>query len=90
MIGPGGLQSLAKNGWPINEKRVVIVGSGPLLLAVAVGLKRLGATIVGIAEQASQTSIRKFGLFLARHPTKLWQGIQLKLRLTGVPYRYGV
>jgi len=90
VIGPGGLQSLAKNGWPINEKRVVIVGSGPLLLAVAVGLKRLGAIIVGIAEQASQTSIRKFGLFLARHPTKLWQGIQLKLRLTGVPYRYGV
>jgi NADPH-dependent 2,4-dienoyl-CoA reductase/sulfur reductase-like enzyme len=90
VIGPGGLQSLAKNGWPVNEKRVVIAGSGPLLLAVAVGLKRLGATIVGIAEQASQASIRKFGLFLAANPTKLWQGIQLKLRLTGIPYRYGV
>jgi D-hydroxyproline dehydrogenase subunit alpha len=89
VVGPGGLQSLAKNGWPVNEKRVVIVGSGPLLLAVAVGLKRLGATVVGIAEQATQASIRKFGLFLARHPTKLWQGIQLKLRLTGIPCRYG-
>jgi NADPH-dependent 2,4-dienoyl-CoA reductase/sulfur reductase-like enzyme len=89
VIGPGGLQSLAKNGWPVNEKRVVIAGSGPLLLAVAVGLKRLGATVVTIAEQASQANITKFGLFLARHPTKLWQGIQLKLRLTGIPYRYG-
>jgi len=89
VFGPGGLQSLAKNGWPVNEKRVVIAGSGPLLLAVAAGLKRLGATVVGIAEQASQASITKFGLFLARHPSKLWQGIQLKLRLTGIPYRYG-
>jgi NADPH-dependent 2,4-dienoyl-CoA reductase/sulfur reductase-like enzyme len=90
VIGPGGLQSLAKNGWPVNEKRIVIAGSGPLLLAVAVGLKRLGATVVGIAEQASGASIRKFGLFLTRHPSKLWQGIQLKLQLTGIPYRYGV
>jgi D-hydroxyproline dehydrogenase subunit alpha len=90
VVGPGGLQSLAKNGWPVNEKRVVIAGSGPLLLAVAVGLKRLGATIVTIAEQASQASITKFALLLSRHPTKLWQGIQLKLRLTGIPYRYGV
>jgi NADPH-dependent 2,4-dienoyl-CoA reductase/sulfur reductase-like enzyme len=89
VVGPGGLQSLAKNGWPVNEKRVAIAGSGPLLLAVAVGLKRLGATIVSISEQASQASITKFGLFLARHPSKLWQGIQLKLRITGIPYRYG-
>jgi NADPH-dependent 2,4-dienoyl-CoA reductase/sulfur reductase-like enzyme len=89
VVGPGGLQSLAKNGWPVNQKRVVIAGSGPLLLAVAVGLKRLGANVVTIAEQASQASITKFGLFLARHPSKLWQGIQLKLRLTGIPFRYG-
>jgi NADPH-dependent 2,4-dienoyl-CoA reductase/sulfur reductase-like enzyme len=90
VIGPGGLQSLAKNGWPINEKRIVIAGTGPLLLAVAVGLKRIGATVVGIAEQASQANIRKFALFLSRHPSKLWQGIQLKLRLTGIPCSYGV
>ena len=58
VIGPGGLQSLAKNGWPVNEKRVAIAGSGPLLLAVAVGLKRLGAAVVSISEQAPQASIR--------------------------------
>ncbi len=90
IIGPGGLQSLAKNGWPVNGKRVVIVGSGPLLLAVAVGLKRLGATIVSISEQAPQSSITRFAVFLCRYPVKIWQGIQLKLRLTGIPYRYGV
>jgi NADPH-dependent 2,4-dienoyl-CoA reductase/sulfur reductase-like enzyme len=90
IIGPGGLQSLAKNGWPVNGKRIVIAGSGPLLLAVAVGLKRLGATIVSISEQASQSSINKFALFLSRYPAKIWQGIQLKLQLTGIPYRYDV
>jgi len=90
VIGPGGLQSLAKNGWPVNEKRVAIAGSGPLLLAVAVGLKRLGAAVVSISEQAPQASIRNFAWFLSRHPSKLWQGVQLKLRLTGIPCRYGV
>jgi NADPH-dependent 2,4-dienoyl-CoA reductase/sulfur reductase-like enzyme len=90
VVGPGGLQSLAKNGWPVNDKRVVVAGSGPLLLAVAVGLKRLGATVVSISEQASKASITKFGLFLARHPSKLWQGMQLKLQIAAIPFRYGV
>ena len=35
VIGAGGLQALAKAGLPIAHKRVVIAGSGPLLLAVA-------------------------------------------------------
>ena len=89
IMGPGGLQSLAKNGWPVNGKRIVIAGSGPLLLAVAVGLKRLGATIVSISEQAPRSNINKFALHLSRHPSKLWQGTRLKLQLTGVPFRYG-
>ena len=90
VLGPGGLQSVAKNGWPVAGKRIVIAGSGPLLLAVAVGLKRLGATIVSISEQASQSRVTRFALCLSRYPAKIWQGIQLKLQLTGIPYRYGV
>lgn len=89
VLGPGGLQSLAKNGWPVAGKRIVIAGSGPLLLAVAVGLKRLGATIVSISEQASQSAVNKFAFFLSRYPAKIWQGIQLKLQLIGTPYRHG-
>ena len=52
VMGPGGLQALVKNGWPISGKRVVICGTGPLLLAVAKGLRNYGAKIVSIAEQA--------------------------------------
>ena len=35
VMGAGGLQALAKSGLPMAGKRVVIAGSGPLLLAVA-------------------------------------------------------
>src|SRR6185369_12324767 len=35
VMGAGGLQALVKTGLPIEGKRVVVAGSGPLLLAVA-------------------------------------------------------
>ena len=35
VFGAGGLQALVKGGLPISGKRVVVAGSGPLLLAVA-------------------------------------------------------
>lgn len=90
ILGPGGLQALVKNGWPIDRQRVVIAGSGPLLLAVADGLKKFGAKIVSISEQASWPRVAAFGLGLWAYPDKLWQGAHLKSRLLGVPYRCGV
>ena len=90
VVGPGGLQALAKNGWPMMGKRVVVAGSGPLLLAVADGLKRKGAQIVSICEQASWTNVARFGAGLFPHPGKLAQAAGMKLRLAGAPYRCGV
>lgn len=89
VFGPGGLQALVKNGWPIEGKRVVVAGSGPLLLAVADGLKKFGARIVSITEQAPWPRVRNFGLTLMAHPSKLFQGAGIKWRLRGVPYRFG-
>jgi NADPH-dependent 2,4-dienoyl-CoA reductase/sulfur reductase-like enzyme len=89
IIGPGGLQALVKNGWPIEGQRVLLAGSGPLLLAVADGLRHYGAEIVAIVEQASRAKVNRFGLGLWRHPAKLWQGVALKLSLGGVPYYSG-
>src|SRR5271169_2750471 len=43
VMGAGGLQALAKSGMPIEGKKVVIAGSGPLLLAVAGYLRAHGA-----------------------------------------------
>jgi D-hydroxyproline dehydrogenase subunit alpha len=90
ILGPGGLQSLAKNGWPVSRRRVVIAGSGPLLLAVADGLKKLGARIVSIAEQVPWARVMGFGTTLLSHPGKLAQALGIKMRLLGVPYRCGV
>jgi D-hydroxyproline dehydrogenase subunit alpha len=89
VVGPGGLQALGKNGWPIAGKRVVVCGTGPLLLAVADGLQQHGAKIVSIAEQAPLGRIVNFGFQLLRHPAKIAQGIGIKARLWDVPFRCG-
>jgi len=90
VFGPGGLQALAKNGWPVAGKRVVVAGTGPLLLAVADGLKKRGAKIVSIAEQAPLARVAAFGLKLMAHPGKILQGLGIGMRLGGIPYRCGV
>jgi NADPH-dependent 2,4-dienoyl-CoA reductase/sulfur reductase-like enzyme len=88
ILGPGGLQALVKNGWPVRGQRVLLAGSGPLLVAVAEGLRRHEARIVGIVEQAPASKVWRFGFGLCRHPTKLWQAARLKLGLSGVPCYY--
>ena len=86
VMGVGGLQAMVKGGLDIRGKRIVIAGSGPLLLAVAASLRSRGAEVVLIAEQADAGSVRSFGARLAFHPAKLVQGAALKARLLGVPY----
>lgn len=87
VFGAGGLQVLAKNGWPVAGRRIVIAGSGPLLLAAAATLRGLGAKVVRIAEQAGWRDLAGFGAGLLRHPRKLVQAAGLARRLAGVRYR---
>lgn len=87
--GAGGLQALAKQGWPVAGKRVVIGGSGPLLLAAADTLRKHGARVVGIYEQAPAAAVMTFARQLRHWPARAWQAAGLRLRLAGVPYRYG-
>lgn len=90
VFGPGGLQVLAKAGWPVAGKRVVIAGSGPLLIAAAAHLRQAGARIVFIAEQADWRALLGFGAKLPwLAPDKLVQGLGYQWRLMGVPYRAG-
>jgi NADPH-dependent 2,4-dienoyl-CoA reductase/sulfur reductase-like enzyme len=86
VTGVGGLQSLVKSGLPIAGKKVAVAGSGPLLLAVAAFLRKHGADVQLIAEQAPLKPIARFGLGLFGHPAKLVQGIGYKLGLLGVRY----
>ena len=84
--GAGGLQALAKGGYPVESKRVVIAGSGPLLLAVAATLTERGAQVVAIAEQAATPQLARFALGLFATPSKIMQGLQLWAALRGIPY----
>jgi D-hydroxyproline dehydrogenase subunit alpha len=86
VMGAGALQALAKSGLPIAGKRVVVAGAGPLLLAVAAYLKKHGAEVAMICEQASWTSLMGFSLSLAPHPQKISQGLSLRKELAGVPF----
>ena len=78
VLGAGGLQALAKGGLSVAGKSVVVAGSGPLLLAVAAWLRRHGADVPLIAEQAPLRRIFRFAALLPRHPSKLSQAWSLR------------
>jgi NADPH-dependent 2,4-dienoyl-CoA reductase/sulfur reductase-like enzyme len=86
VMGAGGFQALVKSGLLISGKRVVVAGSGPLLLAVAAYLRKHGAVIPIICEQASRASLARFGLALFSQPQKIAQGLSLRKELSGVPF----
>lgn len=88
VMGAGGLQALVKTGLGIVGKKVVIAGSGPLLLAVAAYLREHGANVLLIAEQASTLRLAKFGASLIAS-SKATQARELRRRLKGIRYLAG-
>jgi len=89
VMGAGGLQALVKSGMPIAGKKVVVAGSGPLLLAVAAYLKTHDADIRVIAEQAPWAWLMRFGLSLPFHGQKIGQAFGIKKQLSRIAYRPG-
>jgi NADPH-dependent 2,4-dienoyl-CoA reductase/sulfur reductase-like enzyme len=89
VAGAGGLQALVKSGLDVSDKRIVVAGTGPLLLAISAGLADAGARIVAIYEQASLANLIGFGLTLAGFPRKFAEGIEYFRKLRGIPYRTG-
>ena len=86
VMGAGGLQAMVKSGLPIRGKRIVVAGTGPLLLAVAAYLRKMGAEIPTVCEQAPWSSLARFGAALLRYPEKISQARQLRKKLAGVSY----
>ncbi len=86
VMGAGGLQALVKSGLPIRRARVVVTGTGPLLLAVAAYLRKHGAEIPIICEQTSLTRLARFSVALMRQPEKIGQAMQLRRELAGIPF----
>jgi D-hydroxyproline dehydrogenase subunit alpha len=89
VTGAGGAQALVKQGWPVAGRRVLVAGSGPLLLAAAATLRAHGAQVLGILEQAPAKAVCGFAAGLWRWPGKAAQALALRARLRGIPYRTG-
>jgi D-hydroxyproline dehydrogenase subunit alpha len=87
--GAGALQALVKMGLAVRGRRIVVAGTGPLLLAVASLLRAHGAEIACIAEQADKTRLLPVAMGLLRSPAKLRQAIALRRSLKGVPILFG-
>ncbi len=87
VMGAGGLQALVKSGLLVSGKKVVVAGSGPLLLAVAAHLREHGADVRLVAEQAPWPRVARFAMSLLLQKTKLAQAFEIKRQLSGVPYK---
>ena len=77
VTGAGALQALIKAGLDVRGQRIVIAGTGPLLLAAAATATQAGATVVRIAEQASWAALAGFAAQLPRWPAKALQALTL-------------
>lgn len=89
VMGIGGAQALLKAGASFTGKRVVIAGSGPLMLPVAASLARSGARVVLVAEQASRVAVARFAAALWRSPSMLAQAAKYRARFLSSPYSTG-
>jgi NADPH-dependent 2,4-dienoyl-CoA reductase/sulfur reductase-like enzyme len=90
VCGVGGLQVMAKAGLSLQKKRVVVAGTGPLLLACAEQMVRAGATLVAIVEQASMRKLLPFAAYLAAfEPARAWQGLHYRAKTFRAPFYSG-
>jgi NADPH-dependent 2,4-dienoyl-CoA reductase/sulfur reductase-like enzyme len=89
VTGAGALQALIKGGTPVRDERIVIAGSGPLLVAALATAREAGARVVAVVEQAPAGEVARFGVSLLREPAKLRQAIALTRGFAGLRYWTG-
>jgi NADPH-dependent 2,4-dienoyl-CoA reductase/sulfur reductase-like enzyme len=89
VMGMGGAQALLKSGASFRGKRVVIAGSGPLMLPVAAALSDAGAKLALVAEQAPGRAVNRFAAGLWRTPSILLQAARYRARFLTSSYSTG-
>ena len=87
VVGVGGLQAFLKSGLRLPGRRVVLAGTGPLLLPVAAALATAGAEVVLVAEQVGSLTLAGFGARLLLSPHKLLEGFRYRAAFLSSPYR---
>jgi NADPH-dependent 2,4-dienoyl-CoA reductase/sulfur reductase-like enzyme len=87
----GGLQILLKSQGIIPQGKIVIAGTGPLLLYTASQLVEKGAVVQAVLEASSRNQWMKWSMRLWRMPGILGKGFQYLnvLRKHKVPVHYG-
>ncbi len=88
VTGIGGLQALLKSGLTIRGSRVVLAGSGPLLLPVAAAVAQAGGHLALVAEQAPWQTLAAFAAVAFRSPARVMQAIRYRSAFRA-PYRVG-
>ena len=74
VVGAGGAQAMLKAGLVLPGRRIVVAGSGPLLLAVAGSLAAAGATVPVVVEASGYACYARAPRTLAANPRKLAEG----------------
>ena len=75
VIGAGGAQAMLKAGLVLPGRRVVVAGSGPLLLAAAASLTAAGARVPAVVEASGYLGYARRPDVLAAVPGKLGEGV---------------
>ncbi|MFG3040864.1 FAD-dependent oxidoreductase [Streptomyces sp. NPDC048330] len=70
VVGAGGAQAMLKSGLVLPGHRIVVAGSGPLLLAVASSLAAAGARVPAVVEAAGYLRYARAPRALAANPRK--------------------
>jgi thioredoxin reductase len=91
VVTAGGAQNLMKGFGVLPGRRVLVAGTGPLLLVVAHYLLARGAHVMAVAEAASMRAAWRWAPRLLPHPGLLWQGLayMAELRRARVPLLRG-
>ncbi|WP_447041422.1 FAD/NAD(P)-dependent oxidoreductase [Streptomyces sp. DSM 118878] len=74
VISAGGAQAMLKSGLALPGRRVVVAGSGPLLLAAATSLTTAGADVPEVIEASGYLGYARHPAALAANPHKLTEG----------------
>ncbi|MGW8761603.1 FAD/NAD(P)-dependent oxidoreductase [Streptomyces sp. NPDC055815] len=70
VVGAGGAQAMLKSGLVLPGRRIVVAGSGPLLLAVASSLAAAGAQVPAVVEAAGYLRYARSPRTLLANPGK--------------------
>lgn len=88
-MGIGGAQAMLKAGLDVRGKRVIIAGSGPLLLPVAAAMTKAGARLIAVAEQTSAQRLGAFAISLWSQPAKLLLAARYRIATPMRAHRMG-